>query len=130
MIIRIEFGEHRSPKFPWLLRICRKFPTYKAFVEEGMTIYSIEFTEKELDQFRAIHNILYGLPRVAYYLDGRMLPKEELFSEVRRIKKDQHWDKWIEKMTRNQRTQALFHPKPNDEMLRLMKKHGLFGNKN
>lgn len=130
MLIRVEFAEHKTARFSWLLRLCKKFPSYKQTVDGVLTVYSIEFTEKDIEQFRAVHDVLYGLRSVAYFLDGKLIPKDELFSAIRTIRKDQSWDRWIEKMTRAERTRALFHPRPNDAFLARLKKYGLMGNDN
>lgn len=74
MKIRLEFGHSRSISFPWVLRLCKKFPTFKEFDDDGMQIYSIEVTEKEedLSALEAISNRVRGWNQVAYFLNDKL----------------------------------------------------------
>lgn len=130
MIIRVEFSDHKSPRFAWLLRLCRKFPSYKQVEEDGMTIYSIEFTEKEAKQFEAIHKILYGFRQVAYFVDGELFPQGEIFKMIWEYESQRRLDKWAAREQERARMRSLFYKDPNNAFLARLKKHGLFGQDN
>lgn len=97
MKIRLEFGHSRSQSFPWVLRLCKMFPTFKAFKDEGLQIYSIEVNDKdpaELNSLEAIHNRVRGWKQVAYFIDNKLSSASTVYAYI--------WDR------KNQRRRALY----------------------
>lgn len=97
MKIRLEFGHSRSQCFPWVLRLCKTVPTFKAFEDEGLQVYSIEVTDKdptELASLEAIHNRVRGWKQVAYFMDDKLISSSAVFCFI--------WDR------KNQRRRALY----------------------
>jgi hypothetical protein len=74
MKLRLEFGHSRSISFPWVLRLCKKFPTFKEFEEDGLRVYSIEVTETDADlaSLEAISNRIRGWNQVAYFVNDKL----------------------------------------------------------
>ena len=97
MKIRLEFGHTRAQSFPWVLRLCKTFPTFKAFEEEGLQVYSIEVTDKdpsELAALEAIHNRVRTWKQVAYFMDDKLSSASAVYCYI--------WDR------RNTRRRALY----------------------
>lgn len=130
MQIKIEFATHKTPRFPFLVRLCKRFPSYKVEDDAGLIIHSMEFTEKESKSFEAIHKILYGLPQVAYFIDGALVPQGEIFSLIRDYESKRRMDGWAAKQQERERMRAFFHRNPSSAFLARLKRHGLFGNDN
>ena len=130
MNIRVEFGEHETPNFRWVLRLCKKLPSYRVVSDDGLAIHSVEFTDKEHPRFRAIHEILTVLPRVAYFLDDHLVPKDDLFRIVSESEAKRRLDRWAAEQQERERLRAFFHRNPSDAFLARLKKYGLLGNLN
>lgn len=97
MKIRLEFGHSRAQSFPWVLRLCKTFPTFKSFQDEGLQVYSIEVTDKapeELASLEAIHARIRGWKQVAYFMDDKLTSASMVYSFI--------WDH------RNKRRRALY----------------------
>lgn len=75
MKIKIEFTKSRSDDFDRVLALIRKTPSYKEFSEKGITLYSVEFDDSDLDSAQAVIDLLRGWKKVAFYMDGKMVPR-------------------------------------------------------
>lgn len=84
MKIRLEFGQSRSISFLWVVRLCKKFPTFKEFTDEGMQIYSIEVTDTdpELSSLETIFNKVRGWKQVAYFINDKLVSASDVFGYI------------------------------------------------
>jgi hypothetical protein len=90
MKIRLEFGYSRSISFPWVLRLCKKFPSYKEFEDEGIRIYSIEVTnvgvpagtDPDITSLEAIFNRVRGWNQVAYFINDKLTSASDVFRHI------------------------------------------------
>jgi hypothetical protein len=69
MKVRVEFASSKSSQLPWVLRLVRKFPTYKKVVEDGLEIHSVELEGKTLESFQAIHHLIWNWKSTTYWVD-------------------------------------------------------------
>ena len=88
MKIRLEFGESKSKIFPWVLRLCRAFPSFRAFRHDEMMIYSVTFKKEDIKSFEAIWCKVGGWQNTALYLDGKLICAGDLLAELRRMNCD------------------------------------------
>jgi hypothetical protein len=81
MKIRLEFAESRAISFAWMLRLCKKFPTFKEFEEEGIKIYSIEVTDTDTDlsSLETIFNKVRSWKQVAYFVNDKLTAASDVF---------------------------------------------------
>lgn len=85
MRIRIELIEAKSPHFKNVLRLCRRFPTYKTFEESGLTVHSVEFTEADLDSYEAIEQMIFAWKGASYSLDGKLVSRARIWDELQTL---------------------------------------------
>jgi hypothetical protein len=73
MKLRLEFTDRRGSHFPWALRLCKKFATFKQTVEDGMNVYSVEFdAKKDAAAIEALAGYLGYWKQAAWYCDGQL----------------------------------------------------------
>jgi formylmethanofuran dehydrogenase subunit A len=75
MKIKIEFTRTRSPNFARVLSLARREQSFQKFESEGITIYSIEFNDEELDTAQAFMDYVHMWKGTAYFRDGRLVSK-------------------------------------------------------
>ena len=84
MRIRVEVPEGRSPNFKLILRLFKRFPTYQEFEDDGISLYSVDFTENDLDSFEAIEQMILSWKAI-YYWDGKLVTRAKIWDNL---------DKW------------------------------------
>lgn len=87
MEIELEFtkpgpGAITSSGLAFLLRMCRKFPTFKEISEDGMTIYYVEFSDKTLNGFVAIMDRVQWWKNISITFDGELVGREECWKRI------------------------------------------------
>lgn len=82
MKLKIEFTRSRSEDFDRVLALIRKIPSYKEITERGISLYSIEFDESNLDSAQAVMDMVRGWKKVAFYMDGRLVPRFKIVTYV------------------------------------------------
>lgn len=84
MKIELEFTKPGpgATGLDFVLRMCRKIPTFKEIVEGKMTIYRLEFTEKTLNSFVAIMDRLGWWKNISLCVDGNLVSREECWTRV------------------------------------------------
>ncbi len=70
MKVRIEFARSGSSAFKQVLALCKKLSSFKRMRREGLAIYSVEFSGKDLEAFEPIHEHILSCDQVAVYIDG------------------------------------------------------------
>jgi hypothetical protein len=73
-IIRLEFTDRKGSNFPWALRLCKKLPSFKETIEDGMKIYSVEFDPvKDYYSIEAMANYFGYWKQAAWFVDGKLM---------------------------------------------------------
>lgn len=73
--LKIEFTKVRSPRWERVLSIVRKLPTFKETVDNGETVYSVDFdTSTEYETAQAVLDFVRGWQSTALYMDGKLVP--------------------------------------------------------
>jgi hypothetical protein len=80
--IRIELIEAKTPHFKNVLRLCRRFPTYKTFEESGLIVHSIDFTDNDLDSYEAIEQMIFAWKGASYHLDGKLVSRARIWEAM------------------------------------------------
>ncbi len=75
MTLTIEFMRTRSPVFARVLSIARTIPTFKERESDGLTLYSVDFKEKDFESAQAFFDHVRGWKGVAFYIDGKVAPR-------------------------------------------------------
>lgn len=85
MKLRIEFLEARSSALPNVIRICKKFQSYKVLEEEGIKVHSVEFEGETIVSFEALWGMVRPWKGTVTYLDDRLVGPEQIYKAL---------DKW------------------------------------
>lgn len=82
MIVRIEFSESSSKAYPWAVRICRRFPSFRESVEDGMTVASVELTlPQDWYAFEVLAARIGPWKNSAFYLDGALISPHQIMAK-------------------------------------------------
>lgn len=82
MKVKIEFIKSRSPAFSRSLSICRAIPSFTERESDGMTIYSIEFSDNEFVGAHAVYDLVGRWKGTAFYRDGALISRAEFVRTV------------------------------------------------
>ncbi len=82
MILRFEFPPNKSQNFARALGICRRLKSFKERTEDGMVLYSVEFTEDDIFSAEAIRDLIYGWKGAAYYVDGMLVSRSRIWRVI------------------------------------------------
>jgi hypothetical protein len=72
MNFHLEFAKSRSDAFEWALQLCRKWPNFKESEVDGMKLYSIDFTDRELKAMQPILSTVCGWKKASIFIDGEL----------------------------------------------------------
>lgn len=75
MTLTIEFMRTRSPVFARVLSIARTISTFKERETDGLTLYSVDFKEKDFESAQAFLDHVRGWKGVVFYIDGKVAPR-------------------------------------------------------
>jgi hypothetical protein len=74
MKIRLEFTERKGSNFPWALRLCKKMPTFKETIEDGMKVYSVEFDAvRDYRSIEALATYFGYWKQASWFADGKLM---------------------------------------------------------
>lgn len=82
MKITVEFVQSKSPHFRNVLRLCKRFKTYRTFEEDGLSVHSVQFTEADLDSFEAIEQMIFSWKTASYYLNDSLASRGAVWDAV------------------------------------------------
>jgi hypothetical protein len=85
MKIKIEFTKSRSGDFERVLGLIRRIKSFSEESEKGITLYSVEFSEADLDSAQAVMDLLRTWKSVVFFMDGKLVPRFKAVTYV--------WDK-------------------------------------
>jgi hypothetical protein len=75
MKIKIEFTKSRSGDFERVLGLIRRIKSFSEESEKGITLYSVEFSEADLDSAQAVMDLLRTWKSVVFFMDGKLVPR-------------------------------------------------------
>jgi len=84
MKVTVEFAETRSPHFHNVVRLCKKFSSYKLMEDDGLRVHSVTFEDKDLVSFEAIERMIWAWRNAAYFIDGQLVTREKAFNAMAR----------------------------------------------
>jgi hypothetical protein len=86
--LRIEFIEGKASSFKRVLGICRKIKTFKRRLEDGITIYSIDFKEEDVFAAEAVNDFVHAWKGTAYYADGALISRGRAWTLISQASRD------------------------------------------
>ena len=82
MKVLLEFGRSRSSSWPWVMRLCRRHPTYCVRQDEGVEVHSLLFNERTLRPALTILESKRGWRDVAVTINGDTMGHNAAWSRI------------------------------------------------
>lgn len=88
MKFRLEFIKPGSgaTSFKWVLHLAKKFPSFRQSEDEGVTIYSLEFEDKDLGSFMAVYDFVRSWKGNAIFIDDKLFSTNDALGIIYDIK--------------------------------------------
>lgn len=85
MKVLVEFGKSRSASWPWILRQCRRQPSYRVQQDEGLEVHSVTFDQAALRPALVLIEKLRSWRTVSIFIDGEPAGPNEAWSRIYRV---------------------------------------------
>ena len=95
MTIKIQFSVSRSPSYPAAIAHCKRFPSYKEWIENGILWHSVEVTD--WGSWQSVQRLVGNWNTTTHYLNGEYASPFDL------------WDLWQKQKAEKARLEKIAH---------------------